>query len=149
MRFSYITCRINKSPAKPTGLRSKRLVIKIFCTIWMTFSLGQKLIARNVNSHYKLLSKEKLSWSKSDGETLSNRNALLMSVFANFPLLPILLIMSMASSMPEYLTVQKSGSMKSLTEYWVGYERLWISRKSPCFFLTRKIRDTLKVGIGG
>ena len=80
---------------------------------------------------------------------LSNRNALLMSVFANFPPLPILLIMSMASSMPEYLTVQNSGSMKSLTEYWVGYERLWISRKSPFFFLTRKIGDTLKVGIGG
>jgi hypothetical protein len=54
---------------------------------------------------------------------------------ANFPPLPILLIMSMASSMPEYLTVQNSGSMKSLTEYWVGYERLWISRKSPFFFL--------------
>jgi hypothetical protein len=30
--------------------------------------------------------REKPSWSKSDGETLSNRNALLMSVFANFPL---------------------------------------------------------------
>jgi hypothetical protein len=86
---------------------------------------------------------------KSDGETLSNRNALLMSVFAKFPLLPILLIMSMASSMPEYLTVQNSGSMKSLTEYWVGYERLWISRKSSFFFLTRTIGDTLKVGIGG
>jgi hypothetical protein len=37
-----------------TGLRSKRLAIKIFCTIWMIFSLAQKLIARNVNSHYKL-----------------------------------------------------------------------------------------------
>ena len=60
---------------------------------------------------------------------LSNRNALLMSVFANFPPLPIMLIMSMASSMLEYLTVQNSGSMKSLTEFWVGYERLWISRK--------------------
>jgi hypothetical protein len=35
-----------------------------------------------------------------------------------------ILHMSMASSMPEYLTVQNSGSMKSLTEYWVGYERL-------------------------
>jgi hypothetical protein len=55
----------------------------------------------------------------------------------------------MASSMPEYLTMQNSGSMKSLTEFWVGYERLWISRTSPFFFLTRKIGDTLKVGIGG
>jgi hypothetical protein len=48
---------------------------------------------------------------------LSNRNAHLMSVFANFPPLPILLIMFMASSMLEYLTVQNSGSMKSLTEF--------------------------------
>jgi hypothetical protein len=58
---------------------------------------------------------EKLVELKSDGETLSNRNALLMSIFANFPPLPIMLIMSMASSMLEYLTVQNSGSMKSLT----------------------------------
>jgi hypothetical protein len=36
--------------------------------------------------------------------------------------------MYMASSMLEYLTVQNSGSMNSLTEFWVGYERLWISR---------------------
>jgi hypothetical protein len=55
------------------------------------------------------------------------------------PPLPILLIMSMASSMLEYLTMQNSGSMKSLTEFWVGYERLWISRKSPFFFLTFRL----------
>jgi hypothetical protein len=35
--------------------------------------------------------------------------------------------------------------MKSLTEYWVWDERLWISRKSPFFHLMRKIGDTLKV----
>jgi hypothetical protein len=96
-----------------------------------TFRVSPIFLVRKKNGDF--------SWSKSDGETLSNRNALLMSVFANFPLLPILLIMSMASSMPEYLTVQNSGSMKSLTEYWVGYERLWISRKSPFFFLREKL----------
>jgi hypothetical protein len=54
-------------------------------------SKNSRSISENPDFVREKIFKE-IDWSKSDGETLSNRNALLMSVFANFPPLPILLI---------------------------------------------------------
>ena len=86
--------------------------------------------------------------SKSTGCTTNRRKAWLMSIFAQKTLLPYAEIISTTLSSDEYLTLQISGLIKSLTLQFGGYGKWVIKRQPSSFLATTSIGDTLKVDIG-